>query len=364
MKPTDSTADLVRATDKRIPSIDGVRAVSIALVIVSHLALSGTFSPATYLWRFDIGNLGVRIFFVISGYLITSILLKERAASGAISLRDFYLRRIFRIAPAYYAFLAIMFVASLVGLASIPASDFLSAIFYYSNYDKPAFAIAHSWSLSVEEQFYLIWPVLLVAFGLRNGTHWAIAVLAISPVLRVFAEVMPNWPVEPRYAFETVADALATGCLLAILRDTLWQQWWYRALIGMKYFAVIPVALILARGLQPSALLWGAAGITVCNICIALCLDRYIRYPDSPVGRVLNNKAVAYVGTLSYSLYLWQQPFLHDIHPLPFPLNLACIFVAAALSYHLIERPFLRLRKKLEARRAKAAPHQVTLQAK
>jgi peptidoglycan/LPS O-acetylase OafA/YrhL len=173
--------------------------------------------------------------------------------------------------------------------------------------------------------------------------------------LRIFAELLPQWPHDPRLAFETVADGLATGCLLAAYRERLFSYDWYRRLLQWKYFNLLPIGALLIQGLLPPPLLWAAVIAPAMNLVIAATIDRYIRYPDTPTGRLLNSRPFVLVGTWSYSLYLWQQLFLNDAHPMMFPLNIVCIVLAAMASYYWIEQPFLRLGKRRAAAPAPAA---------
>ena len=333
--------------DSRMPSLDGLRAVAVLLVIVFHLELSKTFTPVRYLWRFDIGYTGVKIFFVLSGFLITTLLLREHARNGKIDLGDFYLRRFFRIFPAYYTYLALAGVAVAAGWATASGGDFLWAAIFLSDYHKAEWALLHTWSLAVEEQFYLLWPTALVLIGIRRGLYCAAAILLISPALRVMAELTPQWPTDPRLAFETVADALATGCLLAGLRERLWSYDRYRALVSWKYFNVIPLVVVFARGMVPNALLWAAVVQPLMNLAIAATIDRYVRFPDTTTGRLLNSRPLVLIGLMSYSLYLWQEIFLADAHPVPFPLSLLGIAAAGAASYYWVEKPLQALGRRL-----------------
>jgi peptidoglycan/LPS O-acetylase OafA/YrhL len=341
---TDSASNL--ASGSRIPSLDGARAISIIFVVTAHLATSGTFPFAQRLWRLDVGNLGVRVFFVISGFLITSLLIEESARTGDISLRNFYLRRFFRIVPAYWLFL--LTVATLVPTGTVSATypDILKATLYVSNYAIPGFAVGHTWSLSVEEQFYLLWPLALIALGIRRALFIAALVLIISPAFRA-ADDLGLWHTHARYAFETVADALATGCLLAGWRDRLWKLSSYRSLLSSRIFLLLPFAVIIAMAFGGETILWDCLGISVLNACVAITLDRYMRFRDSIGGKLLNWSPLVWIGMLSYSIYLWQQLFLDDSHSLGFPLNLFCIAVCAMTSYFLVEAPMLKVGKKL-----------------
>jgi peptidoglycan/LPS O-acetylase OafA/YrhL len=327
-------------TTSRIPSLDGARAVSIMLVILSHMAFAGALPGAKYLMMFDLGNLGVRVFFVISGFIITHLLMKELDTNGTISLRDFYLRRAFRIMPAYYAFLAITALIGLSGLITIHYDEAPIAALYLSNYFDMHWNWGHTWSLAVEEQFYLLWPWALVR-GRKSALYVSVAILIAAPLFRA-ASGAGLWPTNPIYAFECVADALATGCLLALLREQLWNNRAYRTLLQSPLFLALPILVFGGKALYQNPAFWDIAKVPLFNLCIAICLDRYMRLPQLALGRVLNWRPVVWTGMLSYSLYLWQQVFSEST--LPFPLTLACIFCAAAASYYGIEQPFLRLR--------------------
>jgi peptidoglycan/LPS O-acetylase OafA/YrhL len=172
---------------QRIPSLDGIRALSIAMVVAWHLSSSGSAPWLGQLWRIDSGNLGVRIFFVISGYLITSLLLAEHARTGTVSLRRFYFRRACRIMPAFYVFLGAMALAAALHLVPMSHAALLRAATYSSNYLGTGWTLGHSWSLAVEEQFYLLWPSLIVLLGVRRSFIGAALVLLMSPLFRSIA---------------------------------------------------------------------------------------------------------------------------------------------------------------------------------
>jgi peptidoglycan/LPS O-acetylase OafA/YrhL len=151
--------------------------------------------------------------------------------------------------------------------------------------------------------------------------------------------------------FPTVADAIATGCVLAVARGRI--DAWPRlvALLRGRAFWIIP-AIAFACAFIPSAKVDGLFGETISNVGIALSIERFVRYPATTAGRVLNARPIVFVGALSYSLYLWQQVFLNRASTAwinAFPVNLALAFAAALTSYYVIERPALRLRARIEA---------------
>lgn len=337
----------------RIASLDGARAMSITLVIIGHLSLVKTIPYAHEIHEVDMGNFGVRTFFVISGFLITTLLLQEKARTGAISLRGFFLRRFFRIFPAYYVFLAITTVMGIAGWTKIQLGQLPMVAAYLTNYTWVEWIWDHTWSLSVEEQFYLLWPCVLVFAGFRFGFRALLVVLIVSPLFR-YAISHHYWPGDLARSFECVADALATGCVLAVYRDKLMEFRPYRTLVNspmMLPFAL--TTLLVTRFTIHETLVWEFLKVPTYNILIMMLLDRYMRHPATHIGSLLNWKPIAYVGTISYSLYLWQQAAMFNTFNLSAPAQVALSFAAALLSFYLVEQPFLKLRKRFE----KKAPH-------
>lgn len=336
----------------RIPSLDGIRAIAVSLVILAHV--NGTrFFPIPYEYeRFiNVGNLGVRVFFVLSGFLITTLLIREHQRTGRISLSGFYMRRLIRIFPALYVFVAVMGVATFTGLVDIPLIDFAWASTYTINYfTDRSWEFGHLWSLAVEEQFYLTWPLLVILFTPKRV--WWIAFLAIglAPLSRVATWVfMPEHREWIESAFHTVFDALATGCLLALLRVKLDQSKAYLRLMSSPIIILLPFVIYACNFYRQYPSFMYTVGETIMNICIALLIDWAIRNPDGRVGRMLNARFAAFIGVMSYSLYLWQQPFLNresDAWATAFPINIVLATVFAFASYRLIETPLLGLRAK------------------
>lgn len=341
------------ADPRRIDSLDGMRALSIGLVLFEHSAGVTGFplSLATlHSTLGDLGTLGVRIFFVISGFLITTLLIAEREKTGRVSLGGFYLRRLFRIFPAAYFFIAIVFVLDRVGVLTVMHNDFLAALTYTMNFHREkAPWMLHLWSLSVEEQFYMLWPAAMLVAG-RIGAGWiAAAQILIAPILRII-----TWFYFPEHRsyqeFQYVMDSIAAGCLLAIARPWLKQQPLYCRLLASRWFFVLPIALGFTCMAAEHSFKAYMAHASILNVGIALCIDRVVTFPTTPFGRLLNVPAIRYVGTLSYSIYLWQELFMERGSPAlvqRFPLNLLCIAGMSLFSFYAIEQPALRLRVKV-----------------
>ncbi len=333
----------VSPREHTIPSLDGLRAVSIALVLLAHCADYSRSGPSPFVYYTgEIGLLGVKIFFVISGFLITTLLLKEKARTGRVSLKNFYLRRILRIFPGFYTFLLLTYLMSRVGMFPIPGRDFLHAATFTANGFGISWELLHIWSLSIEEQFYLIWPAALVLLGAKWPLRMA-ALTTVAPPL-FFGLV-----VHQHVRLGEAVSGLAAGCVLAGVRQTLALHSGYQRFLTHKW---TPTFLIFALFLLESARrFWFYDLLTpLVSIVITILINAVIVAPATPVGRFLNLAPVAYFGVLSYSIYLWQQIFLDKWGPFwfnAFPINLVCAILAGFLSHTLIERPFLRLKNRL-----------------
>jgi len=346
----------VRETRGRIPGLDGLRAISIVIVLYTH-----TISTPHATWLPDIAvfhDLGVRTFFVISGFLITTLLRAEYEKYGRISLRDFYIRRVYRIFPAFYVYLAAMVVLAAIGWISVPREDVIYAATYTMNFHaERAWWLGHLWSLAVEEQFYLMWPLVMAVLRPRRALWFAIGGIVAAPVLRVTAVLL--WPDIWRLtdqAFPFVFDALATGCVLALARERLESSPLYVTWLDSPTFWLLPLACVVALAVPRTGFNL-AFGVTLGNVGIAMAIHRCVRHPTKLVGRVLETRPLVYIGALSYSLYLWQQPFVNrhgDSIVNSFPLHLACAFGMAMLSYYFVEQPILALRARRAARKRAA----------
>ncbi len=367
----------------RIPSLDGLRALSIFLVMALHSVQHyGLEHPVSWVW-FGIfnGGTGVYVFFVISGYLITTLLLHEHRKKGRISLAGFYIRRAFRILPPLYLYVAVVLLLAAWRHLHISAKDIWSALFFFHNYihTPVGWYVEHFWSLSVEEQFYLIWPFVVIAClsGQRGGTEkrgykalaWvSLSVILLSPVIRVLSSIPHNLAWRDGAMFHMRADSLMFGCIIAVLQGTPRFERFYAA---ATRFAWLPPMMLGACMLLDARLgsSWSKPiGETLQGIAIAICLLWAVRNPRSLVGKILNHRFIAWIGVLSYSLYLWQTLFLHSLNGQvfggktifnTFPGNWISIFAVGCFSYYVVEQPSLRLRnwllQRYRARRQQAA---------
>jgi peptidoglycan/LPS O-acetylase OafA/YrhL len=337
-------------TNNRIPSLDGLRTISVLCVVASHFLYTIGFDD-----RFNLGILGVKFFFVISGFLITGLLLKEHDKTSTISLSKFYFRRTLRIFPPYYFYLFVIFIASYFGILNIRNESFIAPLTYTSNYiNVDSWHLLHTWSLSVEEQFYLIFPFILLFFGQQKIVWILGSLVIISPFLRLidfqtFSESGKMWIY---YGFHANSDGLAVGCLLAIFYERLHQSRIYIKLLNSSFIFIIPILLVLVNStIEPREFYLGVS-FTISNFLVAICIDWAItNYQTNFFGRFLNTATMLQIGVMSYSIYLWQQPFLDRSNPQwfnLFPYNVIGIAVFSIISYYIIEKYSLNLRPKIE----------------
>jgi peptidoglycan/LPS O-acetylase OafA/YrhL len=351
----------------RFPSLDGWRAVSIIMVLGSHCKVVAGFPQSldrVFYWLFD-GDLGVRCFFVISGFLITYLLLQENNQTGSISLQKFYIRRALRILPVYFAFLLVVLLLQIFTLWHQPLIVWIGNLTFTTDFLPVTWTTGHLWSLAVEEQFYLLWPLILVWIGLKGNQRTAFYILGIplivAPICRVinhlaYADALP--PVFhnlfPWSSFFNYFDSLAVGCLTAILlarngpqiSTVLNRSKWPGILSGL---ALVFIPYILNR-LFPAGIFMAALFPVFQAAGLAILLLQSILTPQ--LFQPLNWPVVKYLGVLSYSIYIWQMIFCSNpqnfgwshVWFMSFPGWLLGALLAAVLSYHGLEKPLMRLR--------------------
>ncbi|MBS1756727.1 MAG: acyltransferase [Bacteroidetes bacterium] len=353
------------STKLKYPSLNGLRAISILLVICYHLSLQDQvfgkvfenklLQPFVNLIR-D-GYLGVNVFFVISGFLITSLLLEENKKKQTISLKNFYIRRTLRIFPAYYFFLLILFALQLANVIHIGDSSWLTAITYtkYFNWNLD-WVTAHAWSLSIEEHFYLFWP-LVFSLGNKIRKRAAFALVLLVPVIKLCLYYHPITWMNDLTIFKRI-DAIAIGCLIALYKNKLLQifkpyfkTFFYLSIAGIYLLIYLPsINGKLHLHLDFLIMLLGSTYGTIANLFIGIILLYSVFGHQGLWFRLLNSKLLNYIGLLSYSLYLWQQLFISTpkYWATSFPQNIILFFIVAIFSYHCIEQPFLKLKDKFQ----------------
>jgi peptidoglycan/LPS O-acetylase OafA/YrhL len=342
-----------------IPSLDGFRCVAILPVFLSHVLM------AAEVPRFIPGNFGVTLFFFLSGYLITTLMRVEAERTGTVNFRLFYLRRALRILPTCYLVLAL---AALYGWYSGRMDPWwlLGQVAHLTNYQLIAGGwtapIAPNtdvyWSLAVEEHFYLVFPLLfLVLARLRSRALCATVLISLCALVflwrcwLVFAQGAPE---DRTYlATDTRIDSILFGCVLAVWGNPaldatrIAESTWKRILLPLSVLGILLTFGVADRSFRETL------GYTVQGLCLFSVFVVAVRYPDWGPMRVLNYRAVRWIGALSYAIYLIHPSILAiskgmvgSSLPLLLPLATA-ITVAAAVALHRgIELPVARLRKK------------------
>ncbi|KKB64717.1 hypothetical protein WM40_04865 [Robbsia andropogonis] len=365
---TDAAPAKVASAGSRIPSLDGLRAISICLVLIGHFM--GTVHADGSLIRlftrlFGNDGFGVLVFFVISGFLITRLLIAEDDR-GHVSMSDFYRRRFFRIAPVALLYIAVVAILRIADVIDITWASLLRGLFFLKDYDS-LFAdarlkagnwfVGHMWSLSIEEQFYLIWPFIFLALNRRHAKWFALAVIVTGPFIRVAQyAAFDHLHLFVYFMLHTRMDSLMMGCFIALCYH---ETWFERALETAFRWRLPIVAIVYAFLISPfiTAYLGGKYQLTVGwsleNLCVAMMLLWVVRRPETPLGRFLNLRWIAGLGALSYSLYIWQQMFLTPNNHTwsgQAPINLIVVFIVALCSYHGFEKPMIRLGRALGRR--------------
>ncbi|HEX4079114.1 MAG TPA: acyltransferase [Rhizomicrobium sp.] len=347
--------DGTQASFARVPSLDGLWAVSILLVILSHYADSRLFP----------GVLGVLVFFVVSGFLITRLLFAEAKRSGRVNLRDFYLRRFFRLYPVVTVYAACVVLFFALSGRRIDWYEPLSALFYFANYLYSASSMAgHAaatsmpfaifWSLSVEEHFYLFFPLLFILLRGKALVAWMSAICAGCLAARILlAQAHPEWlSTHVFYYTDIRLDSIAFGVLLAAIceeRDAVRIVGLLeRAAFITVAFATILLCMAVRNDWFRETLRYTLLGASTAAIVAAIVFSPHYRF----VHIMLNLPFIRWIGTLSYSLYVWHTfvpTLLHAAlpslpRPLVAPMALAAAFAIAALSWYGLERPAAALR--------------------
>jgi peptidoglycan/LPS O-acetylase OafA/YrhL len=319
-------------------------------------------------FQFAIGNgtHGVTVFFVISGYLITTLLLREFDQTGRISLRRFYFRRTMRIFPPFYCLLGVMAVLWTTHIIPEDLRSYLASMTYtWALYPSAhGYFIFHTWSLSIEELFYLLWPFLFVLLHRKKMLVAASSIIILlMPVTRIlFYYVFPTLRGHEFYMFQGWIDTMMVGCLLALLKQRRtckkWQQkllngWTASALVTIAFYILPEISALLPKKLAGGVGL--AIAPTITAFCIGFLLLYCVDHGNNRILRLLNMRLIRHIGILSYSLYLWQQLFLSQERPL-LPYGYLFLVFAAECSFWFVEKPSLRFRSRIETRWFPARP--------
>lgn len=359
---------------KRIVEITGIRCFAVMMVTLSHAqhtiegGYTGFLSP---LWLFSHGSQSVLLSFVLSGFLITRMLTKEFAEKGCLDLIAFYSKRILRIWPASYFYILTIAALSMAGILAIDWRHIAIASLHLWNYGELLHVtvaegthgnwyLGHLWTLALEEQFYWVWPPILLYILRNRSERLLLALIFIVPLIRMASYfLVPSLRGQVNLMLHSGVDPILVGCYLAMN-----QEKWSSKLAVLKYRHWILTGVVIVFMIATPQLgiylkgIWTATyGRTIDALLAAIIILSMVEVKDFWLARICRMRLVVFVGTISYSIYLWQQLFLGEYfkYALKFPFNIVQALVMALISYYMVEKSFLRRSKP-------AVPDKVVLQ--
>ena len=329
-----------------IPSLDGLRAIAVIMVMLMHA-------------HFQLGkngSMGVDMFFALSGFLITTLLLEEYRSTNRISVRAFYVRRAFRLFPALYFMLSVILLYALlftIGTTQgIILKEILASSIYMYNicwmWDFKQILLGHTWSLGVEEQFYFVWPLLIIIF-LRffSANKLQIGLLFFIPIV-FYIKFTKQFPIVNSLFYES----LFIGCFFALLR-------WNGKLPNRipNVITVLVFLLLVIVGIFPISSFLNNNTRFIVGVLTMIVILGLVEEPNSKVGKLLSNDILVFIGKISYALYLWHLPvfrwfFWHSTLPpiISFIAKFLVTFILAVLSLKLIETKLIKVGQSLSKR--------------
>jgi peptidoglycan/LPS O-acetylase OafA/YrhL len=356
---TEKNEQIASSNDYRFrhfPQLDGFRGLAIVLVMCGHIMSYESRSPRIRQAGDYFAHLGVFLFFVLSGFLITGLLHRERSLKGNVDLKWFYIRRVLRLGPALFVFLFAVILLRWSGLLEqFPRYEILACFLFVRNFFGKNLVTVHLWSLSLEEQFYLFWPnvykrlkfsnllapTLFITFGIAL---WR----GVSLTFGLVPDRIGLYYMRPYFRF----DSILIGCCLALALATSGRFLQF----ARKISNVVPAGLFWIALAS-----WTVWGESVCNplyltlqmLLISALLAQLVLRDRGFTFQIFSSPVSRYLGQISYSLYLWQELFLVVESPSwgvlrRFPVNIICSIAAAAVSYRFIEKPVLDLKSKFQ----------------
>nr|WP_294943218.1 acyltransferase [uncultured Mucilaginibacter sp.] len=337
---------------KTFPSLNGLRGISILMVVGYHIIQ--LYNIPVYGNPGFMGPLGVDIFFVISGFLITTLCVKEKVKYGSISLKAFYMRRVLRIVPVAYLYIITLIILNQFYNLNIFPVTFLASFLFIMNLSisrltQASWYLGHYWSLSVEEQFYLFFPVLL-----NKSWKLFIAILLFTifavPVIYYF---QINWGFL-NYGVCTAAiryfikfQGIAIGCLYSVMLFKGYFNF-HRLKLPITLLSIFAMFYLrYSQALNPTVITTNL----IISLFVGFIVVNNLHQSKNWIFSLLNTKVLSFIGILSYSIYIWQELFLANDPNLPLshlPMNLILLVVVPLLSYFYFEKFFLKFKKRFQ----------------
>lgn len=338
-----------------VPALNGVRAIAVMMVMFFHAGL-----PVYG------GYIGVDLFFVLSGFLITALLVSEFDHTHSINLRNFYIRRMVRLLPALILCLVVFCFASFWLFDSTQATknlvDALIALFYVANwtralgFDRPDF-LGHTWSLAVEEQFYLFWPLIFGWLMFRIRSRMAVVAIiiflaGISFAWRLYAMEQGSPFYRLYNALDMRADSLMIGCAAGMAYASGMIRDWISSFVRLIAPWCGFIFLVIAFTIPPYSYPMCSFGYTLVAVLSIVIIVDVVTNPEGVLSKICSIRWLVWIGGISYGLYLWHYPVYRIMTALGYDDVLTFVFgslltfILATASYVLIETPFLKFKNR------------------
>lgn len=344
----------------RIHGLDGLRTIAVALVVLAHLNVIGSLKASGLIsaGAAEISDAGVHLFFVLSGFLITIRLIQEHRQNGKISLRNFYFNRACRILPLYFLVVTLILIAEILGDTRTGPTAFVMAYAFLSNFIARADysgILGHTWSLAVEEHFYVIWPLLFLTYYAHRRRRLLHLVAAFSFAAIALRGMLSLTDLNQKFFIYrwtiTAGGSIGFGCIMAmLLTSDDWKEKTVR-IVGGSGGVAIALGLIFHSALYQIPIAWS---IPARAFGAAILIGWVYLNQRSVAVRVLEFAPIRYIGIISYGVYMWQGFFLStgparaatQTWPPDQMTGFLLLLLVAPLSYHFFEKPFLRAKKR------------------
>lgn len=341
--------------------LDGLRGLAVIIVVLSHIG-EGTH------WPYFRGLIGVEIFFVLSGFLITTLLIKEKIQTGKISLKNFYIRRVLRILPVAYLYLFALLLFNYIFTLNITRVAFISSFLYLRNLPfikqtSSDWYVGHFWTLTIEEQFYLIFPFLLVT-NLNRYFKIICSLILLVPIIEFFGynKIGVFYSSHFIHLLTFIFINILGKGTISILIGSLLSVMIFKGILKnntrkIPYFlsSFLLLLTIILHTILPDHVFGVNIGVIVFSSVVGFIIYLSIQ-SQGFLSKVLNNSILKKIGVLSYSIYIWQEIFTymqpwagHFKYGNSLYLNIPALFIVAYLSYHFYELKFLKLKEKFKS---------------
>lgn len=335
-----------------IKGLDGLRGIAVLLVIISHISFWNRLGFDNNFTSIMMnGDFGVRLFFVLSGFLITFLLLNEKITKGSINLKTFWIRRFLRLMPVYYVAILFTFIIELIGLIRIPNCSYYYALTYTYNFVTPDCnwkGFSHFWSLAVEEHFYLLWPIFL-HLSIRFSAIFILMLVCFFAWMSDLSFIFELTKGMSRWTYPAIVP-IAIGTISAFLITFRSKYFEENSSLFFDFMLLLAFTLILSPFLAME--FQHNYKVILQSTGVALLLLYIFYNQESLLVKVLSFQPLITIGLMSYGLYIWQGVFTGNgsyrkfSWPPSVDVGIFLTFFVSIVSYYYLERPILKLKDK------------------